>query len=174
MNTMNQLTKGIGLTAAFAVFFTIGGCGQKIGKSKNTSESTEFFKEIGSTAEENAESQTTETGQNAVVDTTAHSPIASSTLSSSPEKPSARDIQQALKNGNFYQGKVDGVLGPKTKKAIEDFQTQNNLKVDGKVGSQTWQKLKAYYNSSSIHAESSVSAKMTETPQQSSSPGIHD
>lgn len=60
------------------------------------------------------------------------------------EKPSAQDIQQALKNANLYEGKIDGILGPNTRKAIEVFQSQNSLKADGKVGSKTWQKLKKY------------------------------
>lgn len=34
--------------------------------------------------------------------------------------------------------KVDGNFGPKTKAAVETFQTQKGLKVDGKVGEKTW------------------------------------
>jgi len=60
------------------------------------------------------------------------------------EKPSVQDIQQALKNADLYDGKVDGISGPKTKKAVESFQSQNGLKPDGKVGPKTWQKLKEY------------------------------
>ena len=62
------------------------------------------------------------------------------------EKPSIENIQQALLNAGFYRGKVDGVLGPKTKKAIEDFQAQNSLDVDGRVGPKTWQKLGVFLN----------------------------
>ncbi len=57
---------------------------------------------------------------------------------SGPYKPSDRDIQTALKNAGFYNGTIDGKIGPKTKKAIEDFQKANGLKVDGKVGPRTW------------------------------------
>jgi len=60
------------------------------------------------------------------------------------EKPSAQDIQQALKNANLYEGKIDGIIGPNTRKAIEAFQSQSGLKADGKVGPKTWQKLKEY------------------------------
>lgn len=60
------------------------------------------------------------------------------------EKPSVQDIQQALKNANLYEGKIDGILGPNTRKAIEAFQSQNDLKVDARVGPNTWQKLKEY------------------------------
>jgi peptidoglycan hydrolase-like protein with peptidoglycan-binding domain len=61
-------------------------------------------------------------------------------------KPTVEEIQKALANADLYQGKIDGVLGAKTKKAITDFQTQNNLKPDGKVGPKTWEKLKAHLN----------------------------
>ncbi|HTY44489.1 MAG TPA: peptidoglycan-binding domain-containing protein [Patescibacteria group bacterium] len=53
-------------------------------------------------------------------------------------KPSAQEIQTALKNAGFYTGNVDGKIGPKTKKAIEEFQKANGLAVDGKVGAKTW------------------------------------
>ncbi len=62
-----------------------------------------------------------------------------------PETPSKEDIQAALKNAGYYDGTVDGKFGPKTQKAIQDFQAANELKVDGKVGPNTWNKLKKFY-----------------------------
>ena len=56
-------------------------------------------------------------------------------------KPANTDIQTALKNAGFYTGNIDGKIGPKSKKAIEDFQSANGLKVDGKVGPKTWEAL---------------------------------
>lgn len=64
-------------------------------------------------------------------------------------KPTVEEIQKALKGANLYQGKIDGVLGAKTKKAVVDFQTRNSLKPDGKVGPKTWEKLKVYLNTAS-------------------------
>ena len=61
-----------------------------------------------------------------------------------PYKPTNEEIQTALKNAGFYTGQVDGKLGPKTKKAIEAFQTANNLKADGKVGPKTWSLLSTH------------------------------
>ena len=61
-------------------------------------------------------------------------------------KPTEKEIQQALKNAGIYDGEVDGKIGPRSKRAIEEFQTQNNLKADGKVGAKTWQKLKEHLN----------------------------
>lgn len=62
----------------------------------------------------------------------------------SPGKPHAREIQQALKNAGFYQGAVDGKLGPQTRDAVKEFQRVHGLRDDGVVGRQTWSKLRAY------------------------------
>lgn len=55
-----------------------------------------------------------------------------------PYKPTAAEIQTALKNAGFYIGEVDGKLGPMSEKAIKDFQSANGLEPDGKVGPKTW------------------------------------
>lgn len=96
------------------------------------------------TALENRPSETTKTEAPAVTETqVAPTPAAPEIVI--PETPSKKDIQVALKNAGFYTGEVDGKLGHKTKKAIEQFQKANDLKVDGKVGPNTWNKLKTYY-----------------------------
>ena len=53
-------------------------------------------------------------------------------------EPTEKLIQTALKNLGLYVGQIDGVIGPKTKVAIREFQRQNNLNPDGKVGPKTW------------------------------------
>lgn len=60
------------------------------------------------------------------------------------DAPTKKEIQSALKNAGFYTEKVDGKFGQKTKKAVEDFQKANGLTIDGKVGPDTWNKLKTY------------------------------
>ena len=62
----------------------------------------------------------------------------------STDKPGTREVQQALKNAGFYQGAVDGKMGPMTRQAITEFQRINGLKPDGVAGRQTWTKLKDY------------------------------
>ena len=61
-----------------------------------------------------------------------------------PAKPSPMDIQTALKNAGYYSGNIDGKIGLKSKKAIEDFQKANGLTADGKVGPKTWAALSKY------------------------------
>lgn len=63
------------------------------------------------------------------------------------ELPS-RDIQSALKGAGYYQGSIDGKIGPGTKDAIKAFQRDHGLSADGVVGRQTWDKLKTYLSSS--------------------------
>jgi murein L,D-transpeptidase YcbB/YkuD len=48
-----------------------------------------------------------------------------------------KDIQIALKNAGYYNGRIDGKIGKNTKRAIREFQKANGLKADGKVGSKT-------------------------------------
>jgi peptidoglycan hydrolase-like protein with peptidoglycan-binding domain len=54
---------------------------------------------------------------------------------------STKNIQKALRQAGFYNGAIDGELGPRTKEAIKRFQKANGLKADGIVGKKTWQKL---------------------------------
>lgn len=64
-------------------------------------------------------------------------------------KPSTLDIQRALKNSGFYQGSIDGKMGPLTRDAIREFQRVHGLKDDGVVGKQTWTQLSSYATLSS-------------------------
>lgn len=43
------------------------------------------------------------------------------------------DMQRSLASRNLYQGKVDGVWGPKTESALRNFQTQNGLEATGRL-----------------------------------------
>lgn len=79
--------------------------------------------------------------------------VAAATLPSEFIKPAEKEIQTALKNAGYYAGTVDGNIGPKTKKAIEDFQTANGLSADGKVGPKTWALLSKHLNPEPVIAE---------------------
>ena len=61
-------------------------------------------------------------------------------------------IQTALKNAGFYNGPIDGKIGPGSRKAIQVFQEKNGLKADGKVGPKTWAALERYSNSDNAAA----------------------
>ncbi len=74
-----------------------------------------------------------------------------------PYKPTGLEIQTALKNARFYEGTVDGKVGPKTRSAIKDFQKANGLQADGKVGPKTWGLLSKFLNP--VEASSPASRK---------------
>ncbi|TBR17394.1 hypothetical protein EPO66_02805 [bacterium] len=73
-------------------------------------------------------------------------PVVENLPPAGPYKPSNQEIQTALKNAGYYTYEVDGKLGPKSKKAIEEFQKANGLKADGKVGTKTWTALEKHLN----------------------------
>lgn len=60
------------------------------------------------------------------------------------ETMSKKNIQNALKNAGYYDGPVDGKIGPKSRTAIMDFQKDMGLKMDGIAGRQTKEKLLKY------------------------------
>ena|GEM_PF-1660149 len=50
-----------------------------------------------------------------------------------------RQIQTKLKNWGYYDGVVDGIYGPKTSKAVTEFQKRSGLTADGMCGMRTQQ-----------------------------------
>ncbi|HEY2931407.1 MAG TPA: peptidoglycan-binding domain-containing protein [Acidobacteriota bacterium] len=50
---------------------------------------------------------------------------------------SASDIQRALKDKGYYTGAIDGKIGPATRRALMNFQRDNNLPVTGRADDKT-------------------------------------
>ncbi len=55
-----------------------------------------------------------------------------------------KQIQRALENAGYYQGQIDGKIGPRTQEAIRKFQKAKGLKADGIVGKKTSAELSRY------------------------------
>ncbi len=73
-----------------------------------------------------------------------------------------REIQTRLKKWKYYDGKIDGIYGEKTKKAVIKFQKNNNLYADGICGKKTLAKMGIYglsNDSSSSNADQNLIAK---------------
>ena len=135
------MKKFVVLVAVMFALTALTGCSKK----KQDSASMEALNGVAS---ENVIS-VGDTGVPVVVENAETAPTSAAAEMAAPtasDKPTAQQIQQALKNAGFYAGKVDGTVGPKTKKAIEAFQSQNGLKADGKVGIKTWKLLSTYLN----------------------------
>ena len=52
-----------------------------------------------------------------------------------------RMLQEALDGLGIEVGPVDGVFGPKTERAVRDFQRAAGIDVDGIAGPMTWAEL---------------------------------
>ncbi|MDD5504644.1 MAG: peptidoglycan-binding protein [Candidatus Omnitrophica bacterium] len=57
-----------------------------------------------------------------------------------------KQIQIALRKAGFYEGNIDGKIGPQSKAAIRLFQNSKGLKVDGIAGDKTMAELEKYLN----------------------------
>jgi len=57
-----------------------------------------------------------------------------------------KQVQKHLKSLGYYHGNIDGVYGPKTKRAVKRFQRKFGLIVDGIAGPQTISALKFYFS----------------------------
>ena len=62
--------------------------------------------------------------------------------------PTPKQIQKALQNAGYYKGTIDGKIGPKSKRAVIEFQIDHDLVADGKIGPQTWAALREYLDNS--------------------------
>lgn len=58
-------------------------------------------------------------------------------ITESSEKATTISIQQKLVSLGYDTGGIDGIFGPKTRRAVMLFQASRNLTVDGIVGPQT-------------------------------------
>ena len=63
--------------------------------------------------------------------------MARSTIRLGSQGPDTEDLQIAL-NKQGHNLAVDGIFGPKTKKALTSFQNANGLEADGIAGEKTW------------------------------------
>jgi len=60
------------------------------------------------------------------------------TISQGATGPTVRWAQYLLVRRTLSDNQIDGIFGPVTKSAVEQFQSSSNLAVDGIVGPATW------------------------------------
>ena len=48
----------------------------------------------------------------------------------------AVQVQQQLSAGGYYHGEIDGIIGEGTRRAIRNYERDNNLPVDGRIDDQ--------------------------------------
>ena len=72
---------------------------------------------------------------------TTHAAATSSNKKHEPSKQEVTMAQQSLTKAGLYKGKVDGKWNDELSGAIKKYQTQNKLKVTGKLDEETLKKL---------------------------------
>lgn len=73
-----------------------------------------------------------------------------------------KKLQNAL-NSVGYSLDVDGQFGPKTQAAVKDYQSKNNLTVDGIAGEKTWGSLNSKLSSGKKESKNPSSKKTSKT-----------
>ena len=131
------------LLLGLAVVFVVGLSGCSTGRNKDLE--IQGLRNQVSALESQAPAKTEEMSSTEEVSVRSEVPAESLDQSGeTKQRPSARQIQAALKNAGYYQGVIDGKIGRQSRQAIRDFQKANNLSVDGKVGKNTWAALREY------------------------------
>lgn len=74
-----------------------------------------------------------------------------------------KTLQTALKEQGYYSGKIDGIYGNGTVKAVKAFQRKNGLKADGIAGPLTQEKL---YSGGSAKASAEEASEQTPATEQ--------
>lgn len=78
-----------------------------------------------------------------VGDLSAQNPTQSDSRTQRTQRTQKKDLQEALRTKGFDPGPIDGILGPKTKRALQEFQKAEGLTPSGAPDSQTLEKLAA-------------------------------
>jgi peptidoglycan hydrolase-like protein with peptidoglycan-binding domain len=153
---MNRKFLAVSLAAVMVLSIALSGCKGRVDKSagepvlETTDTLTPLPMEGTISAQQAAQNVIVEPAQDIAsepIPATAAVPGLAERASSAVTKVAEernRDIQRALKAAGFYAGAIDGKIGPRTKKAVIDFQKANGLKVDGKVGPKTFAALEKY------------------------------
>ncbi len=150
------MRKLIVLSIALVLVIGISACSKKQESLEEMQQpmSPEDLSRLESSTQQAAQASRMVKPENALVSPAATTkqviPAVENLPSAGPYNPSNQEIQTALKNAGYYASEVDGKIGPKSKKAIEEFQKANGLKADGKVGPQTWAVLGKHLNSAPV------------------------
>ena len=83
-------------------------------------------------------------GSGSSVERSGEFPAQSKTSGQVSMRFTTKQVQTALKNAGYEPGLLDGRMGKQTRDAIKAFQKANGLAADGRVGKKTWSLLSSY------------------------------
>ena len=164
---MREPQFAIAVTAVVFTFSIVTGCGNQPKEDTVSIIDEDHFEQLASTSEDGAGNAAASVEilssaasqaayeQSAVTAASIPAPAIQSIVPAASEQAAIdpkiasfnQKVQVALRNTGYYQGDVDGKIGPKTREAIKAFQAANGLKADGVVGPNTWEALKKHINS---------------------------
>lgn len=131
-------------TVILSAFLCISGCATnaKVSEklvSQNLSKKTDVVKDV------DKNESASELGAGSIANTESKVETKPVTESEIPiAKMKTSQIQKALKSAGYYEDKVDGIPGPKTREAIRRFQIDNGLMADSVAGPRTQRILAKY------------------------------
>jgi len=82
-----------------------------------------------------------------------------------------RDLQQALKDKGYDPGEIDGVMGPRTRQALREFQQKEGLTATGRLDSGTADKLGMSARMGGADQSTPSASPRTSSPGSSDQPG---
>ena len=133
----------------------LAGCNTAEGFGTDMSNSWHWVTGSGSSSSNSSTETTASSGETAGTHTAStHTASAGSSTASAPatQKPQAisgstdpsglsrdkiRDAQAKLHEGGYYNGKIDGVIGPDTRSAVMAFQTKAGIPANGELDAAT-------------------------------------
>lgn len=104
----------------------------------------------------------------------AQMPAPSSVPPGAAVAPISRDtisqVQQKLAQDGEYRGRVDGVWGPRTERAVRDYQSKNSLNASGMLDAATLQSMDITSNNPNGNANNNPNYNATNNPNYNTSP----
>ncbi len=143
----------VGLVVFLSLALSVAGCAKKttdeVSLSETGFDSVDKTEELAQLPQANTSNQQQAIEILPIETSPVTRGVPASTSLSTEVLSHSQQIQTALKAAGFYSGNIDGKIGPASRKAIQDFQQSNGLKVDGKVGPKTWALLEKYLTTES-------------------------
>jgi osmotically inducible lipoprotein OsmB len=145
---IGALAGGVGAPVGAAIGAGVGGATGAVTKPSTVDLGTPLWErtgenQSGSAARQNTMASTTTSAPSAPPSRRGQetSSAAASSVPSQVGEGTIKAVQTELQTAGLYKGRVDGIMGPKTRDAIKQYQTQAGLQQSGRLDQPTLAKL---------------------------------